>query len=180
MGVSRKYQQERAARGRAANKPVKRERSGRGAKGRTSKLLKEGTAASPTTGRAAEQRRASSAAAKRRAATAGRKPREARKGKQAFGMKKAAPENSGRGTEAKTVAKNKEAKTVAKNKVAKNKVAKTVAKKVAENKVAKTVAENKVATPGPRVGTSGAPGRKKETPTQRYRRQRRRAPGRVR
>ena len=171
MGVSRKYQQERAARGRAANKPVERERSGRGAKGRTSKLLKEGTAPSPTTGRAAEQSRASSAAAKRRAATAGRKSREARKGKQAFGMKKAAPENSGRGTEAKTVAKNK---------VAKNKVAKTVAKKVAENKVAKTVAENKVATPGRRVGTSGAPGRKKETPTQRYRRQRRRAPGRVR
>ena len=145
MGVSRKYKEERAARSRAANKPVKRERSGRGAKGGTSKLLKEGTAASPKTGRAAEQRRASSAAAKKRAAAAAA-GRKAQQGKQAAGMKKAA------------------------------------SKKVASKKGTEVQAGavgHRIDVPTRRAATSAA-GKKKATPTKRYRRQRRRAPGRVR
>lgn len=150
MGVSRKYKEERAARSRAANKPVKRERSGRGAKGGTSKLLKEGTAASPKTGRAAEQRRASSAAAKKRAAAAAA-GRKAQQGKQALGMKKAAPK-------------------------------KAAPKKVASKKGTEVQAGavgHRIDVPTRRAATSAA-GKKKATPTKRYRRQRRRAPGRVR
>ena len=145
MGVSRKYKEERVARSRAATTPVKRERSGRGAKGGTSKLLKEGTAASPKTGRAAEQRRASSAAAKKRAAAAAA-GRKAQQGKQALGMKKAAP------------------------------------KKVASKKGTEVQAGavgHRIDVPTRRAATSAA-GKKKATPTKRYRRQRRRAPGRVR
>ena len=170
MGVSRKYQEERAARGRAANKPVKRERSGRGAKGGTSKLLKEGTAARPKTGRAAEQRRASSAAAKKRAAAAAA-GRKAQKGKQAAGAKKAAPKEAGEfkfyghpGVRKKTAPK------------------KTASKKTASRKgtEAQTGAVgHRIDVPTRRAATSAA-GKKKATPTKRYRRQRRRAPGRVR
>tara|TARA_Y100001949_G_scaffold624_1_gene556 strand:- start:3908 stop:4405 length:498 start_codon:yes stop_codon:yes gene_type:complete len=165
VGVSRKYQEERAARGRAANKPVKRERSGRGAKGGTSKLLKEGTAASPKTGRAAEQRRASSAAAKKRAAAAAA-GRKAQKGKQAAGAKKAAPKEAGEfkfyghpGVRKKTAPK------------------KTASKKGTE--VQAGAVGHRIDVPKKRAATSAA-GKKKATPTKRYRRQRRRAPGRVR
>ena len=169
MGVSRKYQSARAARGRAAN--VSKPGIKRGAI--------TGTAAS--TGRAAKLKADRQAAVKRRAAAvaAGRK---SQKGKQAAGARK---------------------KAVTKKAVTK----KAATKKAGEfrfyehpgvRKKARTAtpADSAVARGGPSSRRSDKATAalaatvkpyqrkkavaKKETPTQRYRRQRRRAPGRVR